>query len=136
MFWNREKIENKRKYFEKERIDKNGKFTEFVVRTYYCICKACSQNDGISCCAKDVSAYKIKLIIYEGFYGGVPDHDNRSVIDDCIKHLKLMKYIKFKKINEVWMIYLNRPLDFLLDGEHDKYLEKYNIVNNLYFLYE
>lgn len=133
-FWDKEKIENQRLYFANERIEKRGKFTEFVVRSYYCICKSCSINDGISCRASEVSAYKIKFVIYEGFYDGVPDHDNKSVIDDCIKHLKLMNYIKFKKLNDVWMIYLNKPLDFLLEGEHNNYLEKYKIINNISYL--
>ena len=77
-----------------------GKFTEFVVRAYYCIYKACANNDGKCCFANDVSARKIKGIIYEGFYDGVPDHDNKEVFDDCIYHLKSMNYIKFKKEND------------------------------------
>lgn len=129
MFWSNEKIQKKREYFKTERTEKRGKFTEFVVRTYYCIYKACSINNGRSCLASDVSANKIKFIIYEGFYEGTPDHDNRSVIEDCKNHLKHMNYIKFRNENEKWMIYINRPLDFLLDNEHESYMRKYNIVN-------
>lgn len=134
MFWTKEKIENKKNYFRKERTDKRGKFTEFIVRTYYCIYKACSLNNGNCCEAKAVSAYRIKDIVYDGFYNNTPDHDYRNVIDDCVKHLKLMNYIKFKKENEIWMIYLNKPLDFLLDGEHKNYVTKYNIVKPVFFL--
>lgn len=133
MFWTKEQINKKKEYFKEERIEKKGKFTEFVVRTYYCIYKECSLNNGECCNAKNISPYKIKYIIYNGFYNNIPDHDYKNVIDDCIKHLKLMKYIKFKKENEIWMIYLNKPLDFLLNGEHEYYLKKYNIEKPVYF---
>lgn len=135
MFWNDEKIERQRNYLANERIERRGNFTEFVVRTYYCIYKACSLNDGACCLASDVSAYKIKFIIYDGIYH-TPDHDNKSVIDDCVKKLKLMYYIKFKKENEKWMIYINKPLDFLLPNEHEQYLERFQINNSVKFLSE
>lgn len=31
------------------------------------------------------------------------------------------------------MIYLRSPLDFLLDGEHEAYLEKYDIKDEIEF---
>jgi len=137
MSWTNEKIQNKKAYFKNERIEKRGKFTEFVVRAYYCIYKACANNDGKCCFANDVSARKIKGIIYEGFYDGVPDHDNKAVIDDCVYHLKSMNYIKFKKENEKWVIYLNQPLDFLLVHEHESYLNKFEITKEVkYLLYK
>lgn len=133
MIWSSEKIESKRYYFERERIEKRGNFTEFVVRTYYCIYKACSLNNGKCCKATSVSAYRIKDIIYDEIYN-TPDHDYKKVIDDCVHHLKSMGYIKFKKENETWMIYLNKPLNFLLNGEHERYILKYNIINPVSFL--
>ena len=46
-----------------------------------------------------------------------------------------MRYIRMKKDDKgEWMIYLNRPLDFLLPGEHEKYLEKYGITGDVRFL--
>ena len=45
MFWDKEKIDYQKNYFKNERTEKKGKFTEFVVRTYYCIYKACSLNN-------------------------------------------------------------------------------------------
>lgn len=134
MHWTNEKIQNKKAYFQGERTEKRGKFTEFVVRTYYCIYKACANNNGKCCLASNVSARKIKSIIYEGFYDGVPDHDNKAVIDDCIYHLKSMNYIKFRKENEKWVIYLNQPLDFLLELEHERYLKKYEILDTVEYL--
>lgn len=133
MKWTQDKIRNKINYFKQERIEKRGKFTEFVVRMYYCIYKQCTTNNSICCRASEVSSYKVKYKIYEGFYDGKPDHDNKSVIDDCVKHLKEMGYIQFRKESDVWMIYLRRPLDFLLDGEHEAYLEKYDIKDEIEF---
>lgn len=129
MYWDEERIQKQRDYFFKERIEKKGNFTEFVVRTYYCIYKACILNDGISCPASAVSPHKLKFIIYKDIYD-TPDHGYKEVIDDCIKKLKLMKYIKFRKENDKWMICLNRALDFLLPNEHELYLEKY-LINNI-----
>ena len=79
MFWDKEKIEKQRDYFAIERVEKRGNFTEFVVRTYYCIYKACSLNDGKCCSASEISAYRIKYIIYDGIYD-TPDHAYKSVI--------------------------------------------------------
>lgn len=126
MYWDEERIQRQRDYFAEERIEKKGNFTEFVVRTYYCIYKACTLNDGISCPASAVSPHKVKFIIYKDIYD-TPDHDYKGVIDDCIKKLKLMQYIKFRKENDKWMIYLNKALDFLLPNEHELYLEKYSV---------
>lgn len=134
MFWTSDQIDRKKEYFRKNRIETNGKFTEFVVRTYYCIYKECSLNNGMCCEAKSVSPYKIKHIIYHGFHNNIPDHDFKNVIDDCIKNLKLMHYIKFKKENDTWMIYLNKSLDFLLEGEHERYICNYDITQPVSFL--
>lgn len=132
VYWSQEQIDRQTQYFAKERTEKKGNFTELVVRLYYCIYKACSLNDRISFDSKDVAFYKVKDILYEGFYDTGSSH--RGVIDDCMKHLKLMHYIRFRKVEDKWMICLNRPLDFLLEGEHEAYLEKYGIVETVYFL--
>lgn len=133
VYWSMEQIERQKQYFAKERTERKGNFTEFVVRLYYCIYKACSLNDGVSCNAKAVSVYKVKDILYEGI-----DDDtgtlHRGIIDDCMKHLKLMHYIKFRKVEDRWTICLNRPLDFLLEREHEAYLEKYGITEDVHFL--
>lgn len=127
MRWNKTKIDARKAYFRKERSEKKGKFTEFTVRMYYCIYKKCSDNKTDNCKASEVSSYKVKYKIYEGFYNGKSDHDNKIVIDDCVKHLKEMDYIQFKKENNIWIIYLKKPLDFLLENEHDRYMNDYGI---------
>jgi len=133
MKWTSEQIESKRKYFENERTEKKGKFTEFTVRTYYSICKVCADNDGMSCEPKFFHPTKISKIVYDGFYDE-PDHDYYNVISDCIDHLKKMNYIKFVKESGKWIVYLNKPLDFLLCGEHDEYLKKFEIGIKLEYL--
>lgn len=134
--WGPERIEKQRAYFEKERTEKKGNFTEFVVRMYYLITKACTANDGLCCDTFTVKPYKVKFEIYEGIYDE-PDHDYWRVIDDCVKYLKNMNYIKMRKSAEGrWLIYLNRPLDFLLPGEHEVYLKRYGITKTFRFLGE
>jgi len=130
--WTKEKIQNKKDYFKEQRIIKTGKFTEFTVRVYYCIYKACVLNNSRSCLANESNAYKIKNIIYEGFYGDKPDHGNQGVIDDCKKHLKEMGYIKYRKDNNKWYIDIMQPLDFLLEGEHEFYMKRYQIDVELF----
>lgn len=133
MYWNEDKIESKKEYFSIERTEKKGKFTEFTVRTYYCIAKLCSDNDGISCEPRFFHPRIISKIVYEGFYDE-PDHDHVNVINDCKDTLKKMNYIKFKKEHNNWVVYLNKPLDFLLPGEHEAYLEKFGIKSKLNYL--
>lgn len=134
--WNPEKIKSQTEYFKSQRENPTGDFTEFVTRMYYCVYKACSLNDGKCCSAKEVKPYKVRDIIYEN-KDTDPNISHKSVIDDCVEHLKNMHYVRFKRepVNG-WMIYLERPLDFLLEGEHEAYLRKYHITNNVYFLTE
>lgn len=131
--WSQEKISKQKQYFEEQRNKPTGNFTELVVRTYYCIYKFCVENDSNCCIASKTNSYKIKNIIYEGFYNNHPDHDYRRVIDNCKDTLKEMHYIRLKKENDIWMIYILQPLDFLLEGEHESYLKKYEINNTINF---
>lgn len=129
--WTQEHITKMTEYFRKERMEKKGDFTEFVVRMYYLIYQACSLSEDRSCPTSDVKAYRVKDKIYEGI-----DDDStishRSVIDDCVEHLRVMHYIRMHKSAEgTWRISLNRPLDFLLEGEHEAYLKKYNITKEI-----
>lgn len=117
VYWSREQIERQTECFRKERTEI---FTELVVRVYYYIYKECSLNDGVSCDAKAVLWGKVRDVLYE--------------IDDYILYLKRMHYIKFRMVGDKWMIYLNRPLDFLFDGEHEEYLEDFGITGDVYFL--
>lgn len=124
--WSKEKINNQKDYFRSQRTEKTGNFTEYVVRTFYCIYKACDNNKTNYCLENAVSPAKIKYDIYEGIYE-VPDHDYSHVISNCFKTLSDMGYIQYKEN----MIVIKKQLDFLLEGEHELYLEKYNIKNSM-----
>lgn len=129
--WSREKQEKQKEYFREQRTNKTGNFTEFVVRTYYCIYKACSINNTNYCLASEVTPYKIKNIIYEDIYGGQPDHDYNNVINNCFTHLEQLQYIHHDNSKSREYIFIDKPLDFLLEGEHEYYLKKYNIQNKI-----
>lgn len=125
--WKKEKIDNYRDYFRSQRINKTGNFTEFVVRTFYCIYKVCDNNQTNYCLEKDVEPPKIKYNIY----GGVPDHDYYNVISDCFKYLCEMGYIQYETIHYKEIIVIKKQLDFLLENEHEVYLKKYGIKNDI-----
>lgn len=129
MKWSKEKVNNQKTYFSKQRKEPTGNFTEFVVRTYYFLYKMCSETENKM--VRSNVTYRKELIdfVYRGIYNE-PDHMAQSVIDDCITNLKEMAYIGFKKVSDKWMIYIKSNLDFLLLGEHEKYLETLNITND------
>ncbi|MGB8453107.1 MAG: topoisomerase DNA-binding C4 zinc finger domain-containing protein [Anaerocolumna sp.] len=125
--WSEAKIQSQKEYFAAQRKQPTGNFTEYVVRTYYCIYKGCSKYQSKSCPAKEVSNYRIKNEIYKGFYNNKPDHDYQNVIDNCKKHLIEMKYINIAQQDNEDYFSIDKPLDFLLPGEHETYLKKFCI---------
>ena len=125
--WSKEKAQHQREYFSQQRRNPTGNFTEFVVRTYYCIDKACRAHKSNCCFADEVNNNKIKNIIYEGYYHNQPDHDFNAVIDDCKRNLMEMGYIHLEHRENREIIFLNKPLDFLAPGEHESYLQKFRI---------
>lgn len=130
MRWNKEKIEKQRAYFIEQRKNPTGKFTEFVVRTYYYIYKKCLDSDkGI---VRSTITYHKDLVnlVYEGIYIE-PDHMGTTVVQDCVNNLKELGYIGFKKIEDRWYIYIKNKLDFLLAGEHEEYIKKYGIKKEI-----
>ncbi|MFZ7101424.1 MAG: topoisomerase DNA-binding C4 zinc finger domain-containing protein [Peptococcaceae bacterium] len=129
--WSEAKIQSQKEYFAAQRKQPTGNFTEYVVRTYYCIYKGCSKHQSNSCPAKEVSNYRIKNVIYEGFYHNQPDHDYQNVIGNCKKHLIEMKYIHLMQHGNDDYIFIDKPLDFLLPGEHEAYLKKFCIEDRI-----
>lgn len=126
MKWTEEKIQKQKRYFKEQRINPTGKFTEFVVRTYYFIYKECSKSpDGL---VKSSITNKKELVfaVYEDIYDK-PDHMGREVVNDCVRNLKELGYIGFKKVENIWYIYIKKELDFLKPGEHQEYMRKYCI---------
>lgn len=123
--WPETKIQSQKEYFAAQRKQPTGNFTEYVVRTYYCIYKGCSNHQRNFCPAREASNYRIKNLVYEGFYNNKPDHDYQNVIDNCKKHLIEMGYIHLEQRDNDDYIFIDKPLDFLLPGEHEAYLKKF-----------
>lgn len=122
--WDRRKIQDKWRYFHRQRKTPTGNFTEFVVRTYYAIYDHCRAGGGASCPAAAVRNRNICRFVYHGIYDQ-PDHDYDHVIEDCKKNLREMGYIRLSEDKQT--VFLDRPLDFLLEGEHEKYLAMLDI---------
>ncbi|WP_242833555.1 hypothetical protein [Desulfosporosinus youngiae] len=91
------------------------------------LAKSSSKHQSNACPAREVSNYRIRNIVYEGFYNSQPDHDYQNVIENCKKHLIEMKYIPLAQQGQDDYIFVDKPLDFLLPGEHEAYLKKFGI---------
>ena len=122
MKWSRAKIQQKWSYLRKQRETPSGNFTEFVVRTYYSIDRCCRELGGNRCPSELVSSRRIKDAVYDGIYPE-PDHDYDGVIGDCKKHLTEMGYLHTEEDGSITVI--DKPLDFLLPGEHEAYLARF-----------
>ncbi len=124
MKWTEEKIQKQKKYFSEQRINPTGNFTEFVVRTFYVIGNECSKSSDGLVKSNITNKKELGLAVYEGIYDE-PDHMWREVVNDCVRNLKELGYIGFKKIDEIWYIYIKKDLDFLKPGEHQEYVKKF-----------
>ena len=116
--WDRRKIQAKRAYFRAQRLCPTGNFTEFVVRVYYAVL-ACSEKDGSGCPAARVPNRRLSHFVYRGIYDQ-PDHDYDMVIEDCKRNLFEMGYLR--RSPDGGRIYVERPLDFLAEGDHERCL--------------
>lgn len=105
MKWSEEKINKQKEYFREQRINPTGNFTEFVVSPFYYIYTRCKEKDDGLVSSKITYEQKLIDCVYEGVYEK-PDHMARDVVDDCVKKLKEMNYIGFKKVDEKWYIYI------------------------------
>lgn len=117
--WNRKKIQAKWSYFRAQRLQPTGNFTEFVVRVYYAVLACCMEGDGRSCRAGQVRNPRLSHFVYRGIYDR-PDHDYDMVLEDCKRNLMQMGYIHLSE--DGTRIFVDRPLGFLLEGEHERYL--------------
>ncbi len=117
--WNRKKIQAKWSYFRAQRLQPTGNFTEFVVRVYYAVLACCMEGDGRSCPIRQVRNRRLSCFVYRGIYDR-PDHDYDMVLEDCKRNLLQMGYLHLSE--DGMRIFVDRPLDFLLEGEHERYL--------------
>ena len=122
-------------YFENQRKNPTGKFTEMMIRTYFLIYKACTENGTDNCFDSQVEDRKICSKIYEGFYDDNPANLVISTVFECKKKLKKLKYISFfkDKVSDKWMIKIQKELDFLTQEERNDYFLKYEITSEIKF---
>lgn len=117
--WDRRKVQAKWSYFRAQRLHPTGNFTEFVVRVYYAVLACCLEGDGHSCPTGRVRNRRLSHFVYHGIYDQ-PDHDYDMVLEDCKRNLVQMGYLHWNE--DKTRIFVDRPLDFLLEGEHARYL--------------
>lgn len=131
MKWSEEKVQRQKRYFKEQRINPTGNFTEFVVRTFYYIYGNCRKSvDGLV--RSNITKRKeLVLTVYSGIYDK-PDHMGYEVVDDCVRNLKELGYIGFRKIENTWYIFVKQELDFLKPGEHQEYMKRYSIGDEAY----
>lgn len=129
--YSKEKIENKNNHYREQRINPTGKFTEFMVRTYFIINKLCLDSENKKCYTSQISKWKLVEYLYEGVYDNNKSNHSTCICEECIKELVQMKYIRYVKNEDEnrWCMEIIRPLEFLLDGEEEFYRDKYK---NLY----
>lgn len=126
MRWSEEKVEKQKKYFKEQRINPTGNFTEFVVRTFYYIYRNCRESTDGLVKSNITNKKELVLTVYSGIYDE-PDHMGYEVVNDCVRNLKELGYIGFRKIENTWYIFIKKELDFLKIGEHQEYMKKYSI---------
>lgn len=78
-----------------------------------------AEGDGRSCPIGQVRNRRLSRFVYRGIYDR-PDHDYDMVLEDCKRNLLQMGYLHLSE--DGMRIFVDRPLDFLLEGEHERYL--------------
>ncbi len=131
MKWSEEKIQKQKRYFKEQRINPTGNFTEFVVRTFYYIYGNCRKSADGLVRSNITNKRELILTVYSGIYDK-PDHMGYKVVDDCVRNLKELGYIGFRKIGNTWYICVKQELDFLKSGEHQEYMKRYSIGDEGY----
>lgn len=124
--WNQEKKKSQRRYFQEQRKNPTGNFTEYITRIYYNIIK--QANDKKYCAVKKLNYHQLSVDMYKGIYNH-PDHDAYGTIQSCLKELTNMGYIHKEEIDHQEYIVIDKELDYLLEGEHEKYLKKYGVYS-------
>lgn len=111
-------------YFAAQRKNPTGHYTEFVVRVYYLTLKACGGRLGERCQVGAVKNRRGAAAVYEGIYDR-PDHQSRQILENCLVDLEKLGYLSRPEAGA--FLQVEKPLDFLLEGEHEAYLTKFGI---------
>lgn len=120
---------SKKEYFRAQRINPTGNYTEYIVRTYYLIYKVCRESSLPYCPKASLNIRAMSASVYDGIYDK-PDHDYYNVITGCMKDLEKTGYISIQQMDGIDYIWIQKPLDFLKEGEHKHYLKKYGITES------
>lgn len=97
-----------------------------MVRTFYYIYRKCRESTDGLVKSNITNKKELVLTVYSGIYDE-PDHMGHEVVNDCVRNLKELGYIGFRKIENTWYIFIKKELDFLKIGEHQEYMKKYSI---------
>lgn len=108
-----EQIDRQKAYFKQQIAVPTGKYTDFVIRTYYYILQCCRREMRNWCYGKEVSDRNLAKFAYQNVYNGRVDHMGGEIVGKIKELLCAMGYIAFKKEDEQWRIYLKKELDFL-----------------------
>jgi len=106
--WTEKQINHQKDILRNQLETGSGRFGMFVLRTFKFIENECQKNNSNWCYANKVGGKK--LIAY--VYNGPEDHMGYSVVEDVKANLKKMGYIRYKKENDVWKLYVEKNIDF------------------------
>lgn len=100
-----EQKKQKLAYLRAQRDNPTGNYRKYLVRLYEYVKEDSKvDNRGWS------KAETRKMLDY--VYEGRPDHMGYELLNDYKKVLKELGYIKFRKENDEWHLYITKELDF------------------------
>lgn len=106
--WTEEQIDHQKSILKNQLESGNGRFGMFVLRTFRFIQFECEKNNSNWCYAKKIGGNRLTAYVYNG----PEDHMGYSVVQDAKDKLKKMGYIKYKKENDEWKLYISKQIDF------------------------
>lgn len=108
MKWSEERIQHEKEVLVNQLETGCGRFAIFVLRTYAYIARECEKNNRNWCYASKVRGKS--LINY--VYNGPVDHMGCEVVEDAKDKLKKMGYIRYRKVDDQWLLYIEKEIDF------------------------
>lgn len=106
--WTEEKVSRQKSILKNQLETNNGRFGMFVLRTFRFIQFECDKNNSNWCYAKKVGGKRLTSYVYDG----PEDHMAFSVIENVKDSLKKMGYIRYRKENNEWKLYISKQIDF------------------------
>ncbi len=106
--WTQEQIDHEKQILQNQLLHHSGRFALFVLRTYAYILWECRSNQEEWCLASKINGRRFIAYVYNG----PQDHMGRAVVEDAKDKLKKMGYIAYRKVDNVWRVYIRKPIDF------------------------